>query len=145
MGGYFAGIMNDEDRHGNGEAHGAGIEHPGGGSGGEQYRHGGQGAGGGACGDVGTVCTRRKTQRGQCGHGGQGAGGGACDDVGTVPGGRPKARGRLDGGRLDEDVAESLQNKLEEEAKALEWNLAASQKEHHVKHKLVNHFGGGDV
>ena len=55
MGGYFAGIMNDEDRHGNGEAHGAGIEHPGGGSGIEQYMHGGQGAGGGACGDVGTV------------------------------------------------------------------------------------------
>ena len=35
--------------------------------------------------------------------------------------------------RLEEDVAESLQNKLEEEAKALEWNSAASKKERHAK------------
>jgi hypothetical protein len=43
--------------------------------------------------------------------------------------------------RLEEDVAESLQNKLEEEAKALEWNSAASKKERHAKHKLVNQYG----
>ena len=29
--------------------------------------------------------------------------------------------------------------------KALEWNMAVSQKERHVKHKLVNHYGGCDV